>query len=80
MDVLSNLALGICLSAACGFRVFVPLLVMSGAGVSGHLTPAEDLAWMASWPALAVFGTATCAEILGYYTRLNSSHDRKSVV
>jgi hypothetical protein len=31
------------LSAACGFRIFVPLLVMNLAARSGHLPLAPDL-------------------------------------
>ncbi len=67
MDIVTNLALGICLAAACGFRVFVPLLVLSVAAVMGHFTPTEDLAWIASWPALTLFATATMVEIVAYY-------------
>jgi hypothetical protein len=67
MEVASSIILGICLSAACGFRVFVPLLVMSIAGVSGQLTLAESMSWLASWPALIALGSATVVEILAYY-------------
>jgi hypothetical protein len=67
MDILTSLALGVCLSAACGFRVFAPLLVLSVAGVAGHFTPADELGWIASWPALSLFGTATLVEIVAYY-------------
>jgi len=52
---------GVGLSAACGFRVFVPLLVMSAAARSGHLELAEGFAWIGSWPALAAFAVATAA-------------------
>jgi hypothetical protein len=67
MEIASNVALGICLSAACGFRVFVPLLVMSVAGLLGVYTPSDGFAWLATWPALVLFGAATLVEILGYY-------------
>lgn len=67
MDVLTSLALGVCLSAACGFRVFAPLLVLSAAGVTGHFTPAEELAWIATGPALMLFGTAALVEVAAYY-------------
>lgn len=67
MEVVTSILLGVCLSAACGFRVFVPLLVMSIAAVAGMFTPAGEIAWIATWPALIAFGVATVAEILAYY-------------
>ena len=42
-----------------GFRVFVPLLALSIAAVTGHLDLAPDFAWLGSWPALVVFAVAT---------------------
>lgn len=58
---------GVGLAAACGFRVFVPLLVVSIAAVSGHLTLAPSFHWMGTWPAVVAFGAATALEIGGYY-------------
>jgi len=55
------------LSAACGFRVFVPLLVVSIAARSGHLSLATGFDWMGSDAALIAFGVATVLEIAGYY-------------
>ena len=62
-----SICLGIGLSAACGFRVFVPLLVMSIASRSGHLTLAPGFAWIASYPALLTFSVASVLEIAGYF-------------
>ncbi|HTW92250.1 MAG TPA: DUF4126 domain-containing protein [bacterium] len=59
--------LGIGLAAACGFRVFVPFLVISIAALAGHLRLAPDFAWLGSWPALIIFGVATLLEIVAYY-------------
>jgi Domain of unknown function (DUF4126) len=67
MDTLLAICLGIGLSAACGFRVFVPLLVMSVASLSGHLTLASGFQWIGTYPALITFSVATVAEIGGYY-------------
>jgi hypothetical protein len=67
METLLSLSVGIGLSAACGFRVFVPLLVMSIAALSGHLTLAHGFEWIGSYPALVAFSVATCLEIAGYY-------------
>jgi hypothetical protein len=62
-----SIALGIGLSAACGFRVFVPLLVMSVAAHAGQLTLSSGFEWIGSLPALIAFGTATVLEVLAYY-------------
>ena len=58
---------GIGLAAACGFRVFVPLLVISVAGYTGHLELAPGFAWLATLPALVALGTATVVEVVAYY-------------
>lgn len=67
MDVLLAIAAGLGLAAACGFRVFVPLLLVSIAGRAEMLTLHEDFAWVASLPALVGFSVATALEIAGYY-------------
>lgn len=67
MDVVLSILLGIGLSAACGFRLFVPLCVVSIASYSGHLTLGESFQWMGTVPALIAFGVATVIEIAGYY-------------
>ncbi len=60
--ILSGL-IGISLAAACGFRVFVPMLVMSIAVHAGQLELAEEWNWIGSWPALGAFAVAAVAEI-----------------
>jgi hypothetical protein len=67
LDQLVALAVGLGLAAACGFRVFVPLLVMSAAGYSGHLSLAGGFEWIGTLPALIAFATATALEIFAYY-------------
>jgi len=67
METLLSVCVGIGLSAACGFRVFVPLVVMSVAALTGHLTLAHGFEWVGSYPALVGFAVATCVEIAGYY-------------
>ena len=67
MDTLLGIAIGIGLSAACGFRVFVPLLIMNLAALSGHISLSPGFAWIGSYYATAAFATATILEILGYY-------------
>jgi len=67
METIIGLVVGIGLSAACGFRVFVPMLGMSIAALSGHITLSPGFAWIGTWPALIAFSTATVIEIGAYY-------------
>jgi hypothetical protein len=67
METLTCFLLGLGLSAACGFRVFVPLLGMNLAHLSGHLQLGSGFEWIGSMPALLVFGTATLLEICAFY-------------
>jgi len=67
METALSVLVGLGLSAACGFRVFVPLLVVSIAARSGHLSLATGFDWMGSDAALIAFGVATVLEIAGYY-------------
>lgn len=69
METFFSILIGLGLSAACGFRVFVPLLVMSLASRSdvGHLALGDGFAWIGSDAALIGFGAATLLEIAGYY-------------
>ena len=69
MDTLLSILIGLGLAAACGFRVFVPLLIMSLASRAevGHLALGGHFAWIGSTPALIAFSVATLLEIAGYY-------------
>lgn len=67
LDIVLSVLLGLGLSAACGFRVFVPLLVVSLASLTGHLDLASGFAWIGTWPALGVFAAATVLEVGAYY-------------
>ncbi len=61
------LCVGVSLAAACGFRVFVPMLVMALGVRLGGLEIDENLAWLGSDTAIACLGAATLAEVLAYY-------------
>jgi hypothetical protein len=66
-EIITAVAIGLGLSASCGFRVFVPMLVASIAAKMGIFPVNEGFQWLAGWPAIISFGTATIAEILAYY-------------
>ena len=61
------LCVGVSLAAACGFRVFVPLLVMALGVRFAGLSIDENLAWVGSDAAIACLGAATLVELLAYY-------------
>ncbi len=58
---------GIGLAAACGFRVFVPMLVAAIAIRSGALHAAGGFEWLGSTPALVALSVATVLEVGAYY-------------
>jgi Domain of unknown function (DUF4126) len=67
LDLALSIALGVGLAAAVGFRVFLPMLVMSIAAYTGHLTLSSGLEWLATPAALVMLSVATVLEILAYY-------------
>ena len=67
MEIFLSVCLGLGLAAACGFRIFVPLLVMNVAVRAGWLSLGESFEWIGSTPALLAFGAATALEIAAYY-------------
>ena len=66
-EILLTILMGIGLSAASGFRIFIPLLVVSIASFTGNLTLADSFSWIGTLPAIITFSVATVLEIAGYY-------------
>lgn len=66
-QIISCLLLGIALSATCGFKVFVPTLLVSIGARAGWIELSSSFTWLESWPAILLLGTATIVEILTYY-------------
>jgi Domain of unknown function (DUF4126) len=66
-DFASSIVLGIALAAATGFRVFLPMLIMSVAAYTGHLSLDNSFAWLGTPSALIMLSVAALAEILAYY-------------
>jgi hypothetical protein len=66
-DFALSIVLGISLAAATGFRVFMPMLIVSGAAYSGHLHLNDSFAWLGTPYALTMLSVAAVAEILAYY-------------
>src|SRR5689334_21070611 len=61
------IALGVSLAAATGFRVFLPMLVVSVAANEGYLSLSEGFAWLGTPVALTMLAAAALVEIFAYY-------------
>jgi len=61
------LCLGLGLSAACGFRVFIPPLALSLAAMNGTVELGADWQWLGSPVAVVMLGIATLIEVLAYF-------------
>jgi hypothetical protein len=66
-DIILSIFLGIGLAAAVGFRVFLPLLILSLAGFYDVIPLNESWQWVGSLTAVITMGVATVIEIFGYY-------------
>ncbi len=66
-DVALSIVLGVALAAATGFRVFFPMLVVSGAAYTGHLQLDDSFAWLGTQSALIMLSVAALVEVLAYY-------------
>ena len=67
MELVLATMLGLGLSAACGFRVFVPLLILSLGVNAGWVSAGEGWHWIGETAALVTLGIATTLEIGAYY-------------
>jgi hypothetical protein len=67
VQTIAAMGIGLGLAAACGFRVFVPLLVLSLAARLGYVPLMPGWAWVGTTLAALAFGTATLLETVGYF-------------
>ena len=66
MELILTLLIGVGLSAASGFRIFLPFLVISVASLTGYLELSPSFEWIGTYPAMTVFTVAALVEILSY--------------
>ena len=66
-ELIISLLLGIGLSAAVGFRIFVPLLISALGAYFFDFNLNENFSWIGTLPAVVIFGTATLFEIVAYF-------------
>ncbi len=67
METILSVLTGIGVAAACGFRVFVPLLALGLAGRAGVVPLNDTFAVLGTLPALIALGTAALLEVGAYY-------------
>lgn len=65
--IISAIALGIALSACCGFRIFIPMLAGAVAAYNHWFSFSTDMQWLGTLPAIICFATAAVIEIGAYY-------------
>lgn len=67
IELIISIVLGFSLAAAAGFRVFIPLLVLSLAAHFGWFPVNESWEWVGSTAALWLLGVAAVVEIFAYF-------------
>ncbi len=67
MDTFFSILIAIGLAAACGFRIFVPPLVVGIADMLGWIDLASGMDWIGSPIAVTCFGIATVIEVAAYF-------------
>lgn len=67
METLLSIGIGLGLAAACGLRVFLPLLGLALAAQLGQVQLGAHFGWLGSWPAVIALGSATIVEVAAYY-------------
>lgn len=65
-EIIISVCLGIGLSASAGFRIFVPLLLLSIAGYFEWIPLNEDWHWAGSITAIIVLAAASMFELVAY--------------
>ena len=67
MEFLLSVLIGISLSATTGFRLFVPLLVLSGCSLLGWVELSPGFAWIGTYQAFAALTIAAVLETAAYF-------------
>lgn len=67
VELIISIVLGFSLAAAAGFRVFIPLFVLSLSAHFGWFPVSENWIWMGSNTALILLGAATVFEVFAYF-------------
>ena len=65
--IISCVIMGVGLSACCGFKVFVPPLILCILAKAGLVGLSGSFAWLGTWTAIAVLSIATVTETVAYF-------------
>lgn len=66
-EAILGVLIGLGLAAACGFRVFVPLLCLAVASRAGMVNLSSGMNWISTDGAIVAFATASLLEVIGYW-------------
>jgi hypothetical protein len=67
MDAVVAVLLGVGLAAACGFRIFLPFLMLGLFARADALTLAPGFGWIGTDAAVLAFAVATALEVAAYF-------------
>ena len=67
IEIVASVFIGLGLAASVGFRVFLPLFVLSLAHHFGLVPLNDNWTWVGGYPAMTVFAVATVLETLAYF-------------
>jgi len=67
LEIIISICLGVGLAASAGFRVFIPLLLLSIAGYMGWVPLTENWEWAGSLPAISILAAASIFELIAYF-------------
>ncbi len=67
MELLLSILIGVSLSATSGFRLFIPLLVLSGFSLLGWIELSPGFAWLGTYHSFAALLIAAVLETAAYF-------------
>ncbi|QQS66035.1 MAG: DUF4126 domain-containing protein [Chlorobiota bacterium] len=67
MDIILSILIGVGLSAACGYRVFMPMTITSIGSKFGWIHLGQDFSWISTDICLIGFSIAAVLEVGAYY-------------
>lgn len=67
LEIIISICLGIGLAASAGFRVFIPLLLLSFAGYMEWIPLTENWQWAGSVTTILVLAAASVFELIAYF-------------